>query len=86
VAEEELGDLVYSVNVLYPPEDITSKKELNVSKYGVIVSNGQRKGLLLPNLEGVDSVKEQIEISLMKAGIGKDENYSIKRFEVVRHK
>lgn len=86
VAEEELGDLVYSVDVLYPPEDITSKEELNVSKYGVIVSTGHRKGLLLPNLEGVDSVEEQIEISLMKAGIGKDENYRMKRFEVVRHK
>lgn len=86
VAEEELGDLVYSVDVLYPPEDITSKEELNVSKYGVIVSTGHRKGLLLPNLEGVDSVEEQIEISLMKAGIGKDESYSMKRFEVVRHK
>ncbi|MBP2632837.1 MAG: amrA [Firmicutes bacterium] len=86
VTEAELGDLVYSVDVLYPPEDITSKEELNVSKYGVIVSNGQRKGLLLPNLEGVDSVEEQIEISLMKAGIGKDENYSMQRFEVVRHK
>ncbi len=86
VTEDELGDLVYSVDILYPPEDITSKEELNVSKYGVIVSTGHRNGLLLPNLEGVDSVEEQIEISLMKAGIGKDENYSMKRFEVVRHK
>lgn len=47
---------------------------------------GQRHGLLLPNLEGVDSVEQQIEISLMKAGIGKEEKYSMKRFEVVRHK
>lgn len=86
VTEEELKDLVYSVDVLYPPEDITSKEELNVSKYGVIVSNGHRKGLLLPNLEGVNSVEEQIDISLMKAGIGKEEPYSMKRFEVVRHK
>jgi AmmeMemoRadiSam system protein A len=86
VTEDELDDLVYSVDVLYPPEDITSKEELNVSKYGVIVSTGHRNGLLLPNIEGVDSVEEQIEISLMKAGIGKDENYSMKRFEVVRHK
>lgn len=86
VTEEELEHLVYSVDVLYLPEDITSKEELNVSKYGVIVSNGQRKGLLLPNLEGVDSVEEQIGISLMKAGIGKEESYSMKRFEVVRHK
>lgn len=86
VTEDELEQLVYSVDVLYPPEEITSKEELNVSKYGVIVSMGQRHGLLLPNLEGVDSVEQQIEISLMKAGIGAEEKYSIKRFEVVRHK
>jgi len=86
VTEEELTDLVYSVDVLYPPEDITSKEELNVARYGVIVSNGYRQGLLLPNLEGVDSVEQQIEISLMKAGIGKKEKYTMKRFEVVRHK
>lgn len=86
VTEDELKDLVYSVDVLYPAEDIISKEELNVTKYGVIVSNGYRHGLLLPNLEGVDSVEQQIEISLMKAGIGKEEKYSMKRFEVVRHK
>lgn len=86
VREDELTQLVYSVDVLFPPEEITSKAELNVTKYGIIVSNGYRHGLLLPNLEGVDSVEQQIEISLMKAGIRKDENYNMKRFEVVRHK
>lgn len=86
VTAEELKDLVYSVDVLYPPEDITAKDELDVTKYGVIVSNGYRKGLLLPNLEGVDSVEQQIEISLMKAGISTEEKYTMKRFEVVRHK
>lgn len=86
VTEDELKELVYSVDILYPPEDIISKEELNVSKYGVIVSKGYRNGLLLPNLEGVDSVEQQIEISLMKAGIGKEETYTMKRFEVVRHK
>ena len=86
VAEDELKDLVYSVDVLYPPEDITSKSQLDVTRYGVIVSNGYRNGLLLPNLEGVDSVEQQIEISLMKAGIENEEKYSMKRFEVVRHK
>lgn len=86
VREEELTELVYSVDVLHAPEEITTKEELDVTKYGVIVSTGYKKGLLLPNLEGVDSVEQQIEIALMKAGIGKEENYSMKRFEVVRHK
>ena len=86
VREEELDDLVYSVDVLGEPEDIKSKDELDVVKYGVIVSKGSRRGLLLPNLEGVDTVEKQIEIALQKAGIAADANYEMQRFEVVRHK
>jgi len=56
-----------------------------VKKYGVIVSKGHRKGLLLPDLEGVDSIAKQIEIALSKGGIEADEDYVLQRFEVVRH-
>ena len=85
VTESELGELTYSVDVLMPPEPISSADELDVKKYGVIVSNGYRRGLLLPNLDGVDSVSGQIGIALRKAGIGEHEKYSMERFEVVRH-
>lgn len=86
VEEKELDDLVYSVDVLAEPEPITSKEELDVTRYGVIVSAGRKRGLLLPNLEGVDTVKQQIDIAKKKAGIYDNETVKLERFEVVRHK
>lgn len=86
IEEHELCDLVISVDVLFPPEGIDSKENLDVKRYGVIVSSRIKKGLLLPNLEGIDSVDQQIAIALEKAGIKQYEDYSLQRFEVVRHK
>ncbi|MBN2850238.1 MAG: AmmeMemoRadiSam system protein A, partial [Erysipelotrichaceae bacterium] len=85
VRPEELSELVYNVDVLQPPETIQYASQLDVKKYGVIVSKGHRKGLLLSDLEGVDSIAKQIEIALTKAGIEADEDYVLQRFEVVRH-
>ena len=81
----ELKDLVVSVDVLSPPEPIQSTNELDVRRYGVIVSSGYRRGLLLPNLEGVDTIEEQVNIARRKAGIQKGEPTQLERFEVVRH-
>ena len=65
---------------------IDSPDQLDVKRYGVIVSKGRRRGLLLPNLDGVDTVEEQISIALQKAGLKVNEkNYQLERFEVVRH-
>ena len=86
VTPDELDDLTYSVDVLFPPEPIESKSLLDVKRYGVIVSCGYKRGLLLPNLDGVDSVDEQVSIALQKGGIKPTEKYSMERFEVVRHK
>lgn len=85
VEEDELSDLVYSVDVLGKPETIQSKEELDVKKYGIIVRSGRRSGLLLPNLEGVDTVDYQVDIALQKAGIRSSESYEMERFEVIRH-
>lgn len=85
VKAEELQQLVYSVDVLGEPEPIASKAELDVKRYGVIVRSGYRSGLLLPNLEGVDTVDYQVDIALQKAGIRSGEAYKLERFEVVRH-
>jgi len=85
VTEEELPKLVYSVDVLKEPEPVSSIDDLDPKRYGVIVSKGLRRGLLLPNLDGVDTVQEQIKIALKKAGIREDEDYHLERFEVVRH-
>lgn len=82
----ELKDLEYSVDVLTTPESVKSKKQLDPRRYGVIVEAGWRKGLLLPDLEGVDTVEEQIEICRQKAGIAPTEPVKLYRFEVKRYK
>jgi len=86
ITEDELPSLVYSVDVLGRPEPITSMNQLDVKKYGVIVTAGRRRGLLLPNLDGIDTPKQQVAIALQKAGIASQESYDMERFEVVRHK
>lgn len=85
ITADELAELTISVDILAKPEPISSINELDVLKYGVIVTSGYRRGLLLPNLEGVDSAEQQVSIALQKAGISPSENYSMERFEVVRH-
>lgn len=85
VMENELAELEYSVDILSPPEPC-SRDDLEPKKYGVIVTAGSRRGLLLPDLEGVDTVTEQLSIACRKAGISPRENYSIERFEVQRFK
>ena len=85
ITEEELPYLEISVDVLGETEDIDSPAELDVKRYGVIVSHGLRRGLLLPDLEGVDTVEQQIDIARQKAGIGSGEKLRLQRFEVVRH-
>ncbi len=86
VTKKELNKIQYSVDVLSEAETIESMSELDTKKYGVIVKKGRKSGLLLPNLEGVDTPEEQVGIALKKAGINPDENYSMERFEVVRYK
>ncbi len=86
VHPEELSELEYSVDVLTEPEKVSGKKDLDVKKYGIIVKSGNRRGLLLPDLEGVDTVDDQINIASMKAGIYPGEPVELYRFEVKRYK
>ncbi len=85
IRQEELKWLEINVDVLGAPEDIASEAELDVKRYGVIVTRGHRRGLLLPDLEGVDTVRQQVDIARQKAGIGPEEPVELQRFEVVRH-
>ncbi len=85
IKEDELEYLEMSVDVLDEPEPIDSPDQLDVKRYGVIVTHGRKRGLLLPNLDGVDSIEQQIDIARQKAGIHEDEEYSLERFEVIRH-
>jgi len=85
VQPDELKWLEINVDVLGKPEDIASEAELDVKRYGVIVSKGHRRGLLLPDLDGVDTPQQQVAIARQKAGIGPNEKVNLQRFEVVRH-
>ncbi len=86
VTEKELDSLEISVDVLSEPEDIASADQLDVKRYGVIVRKGRRRGLLLPDLEGVDTVEDQVAIACRKAGLIPGEpGIELQRFEVVRH-
>ena len=84
VRVHELDSLEYSVDVLGEPEAIDTPAQ-DVKRYGVIVSCGSRRGLLLPDLEGVETVEQQIDIARQKGGISSKEHYTLERFEVVRH-
>ena len=81
----EVARLTISVDVLGETEKISSPEELDVARYGVIVTRGGKRGLLLPNLEGVDTVEQQIAIAKQKAGIRDHESVELERFEVIRH-
>ena len=82
---EELDRLEINVDVLSAPEKIESRDELDVKRYGVIVSSGSRRGLLLPDLDGIDTVDEQIDIAMRKGGISPRDSITLERFEVIRH-
>ena len=84
VTVSELDDLEYSVDILTKPEPVIDMNQLDHKKYGVIVESGWKKGLLLPDLEGVDSVEEQIAICRLKAGIQAGEPVKLYRFQVRR--
>jgi AmmeMemoRadiSam system protein A len=84
VTVSELNDLEYSVDILTEPEPVEDISQLDHKKYGVIVESGSKRGLLLPHLEGVDSVPEQIAICRLKAGISVNEPVKLYRFQVRR--
>lgn len=81
----ELAQLTPSVDILSPPEPVEGLADLNPNKYGVIVKSGYRRGLLLPDLEGVDTAQQQVDIARRKAGIGPGQAVQLFRFEVKRY-
>jgi len=88
VQVDELKDIEMSVDILSKPEPVRSEEELDPKKYGVIVGKGWQRGLLLPDLDGVDTIREQLDIAKQKAGLWgvPDEELEIQRFMVTRYK
>lgn len=85
VREDELVHLVCSLDVLSPSEPCTLA-ELDPRRFGVIVAAGLRRGVLLPDLAGVDETAQQVAIALQKAGIAPDEPFEVRRFSVERYR
>lgn len=85
VAPEELTELKYTVDVLSLPEAVAGEADLDPSRYGVVVKSGWRSGLLLPDLEGVDTAAQQVDIARRKAGISAGESVTLYRFTATRH-
>ena len=85
VRPDELGELEISVDVLTEPEKVESEDQLDPKRYGVVVRSGVRRGLLLPDLEGVDTVRQQVDIARRKAWIDPGEKVELYRFEVIRY-
>ncbi len=81
----ELDNIIVNVDVLSPYEPVRSIAELDPKKYGIIVQKGWRRGLLLPDIEGVDTIEEQMRIAKLKAGIF-DDDFEIYKFAVERYK
>ena len=85
VGIDELATLSFTVDVLGELEKIAGPEELDPWRYGVVVRQSGKSGLLLPHLEGVDTVSDQISIAKQKAGISGEESVELWRFEVKRH-
>lgn len=84
VRPDELEDLDISVDVLSPPE-ICRPSDLDPAHYGVIVEHAGRRGLLLPDLPGVETVETQLEIARQKASLPPHAPVTLSRFTVERH-
>ena len=84
ITPDELEDLAISIDLLSPLEKVTDPSQLDPKKYGVLVSSKFKKGILLPDLDGIDTVEEQLRIAKRKGGISRREKFKIQRFEVKR--
>ena len=86
ISTNELDSLEFSVDVLTPPEPVKDASELDPKRYGLSIRYEKQQGILLPDLEGIDTVEKQIELCLKKGNIPKDRPYQMYRFEVERYK
>ena len=83
---EELDTFSFSVDTLTPLEPIDTPDKLNPQRYGLSIKGNNKQGILLPDLEGIDTPEKQIDICLKKAAIPKNSHYQMYRFEIKRYK
>lgn len=88
VAQHELAGVAYGVDVLAHPEPASGPEDLDAALYGVIIEtwDGSRRGLLLPGIEGIESVEQQWRAVHLKAGITPGTPVRVERFTVARYR
>jgi len=84
VRADEVDHLKIEVSILEEPEPIANRELLDPQQFGVIVRSGSKLGLLLPNIDGVDTVDYQVSIAMRKGQIAPSEDYSLERFRVIK--
>ena len=84
VASSELAVLLYEVDILGALEPVPDEGHLDPEQYGVVVQAGQRRGVLLPAIEGVTSPRQQVAIARSKALIRQEQAVTLYRFTVKR--
>ncbi|MFW5961888.1 MAG: AmmeMemoRadiSam system protein A [bacterium] len=84
VQKEELNEIKISVDILSEPEQVIDKSELDPKKFGILVKGGHQTGLLLPDLDGINTAEKQLDIAKKKAGLREDAEVEIYRFKVSR--
>ena len=85
VQPEEIEDLSVVVDVVEPLEYIDNLSELDTNVYGVMVERGLKKGVVFPNIEGIDTPEKQLSLALQKAGLKLGESVKLSRFKIVRY-
>jgi AmmeMemoRadiSam system protein A len=81
----EVADLTVDVSVLHPPERVAGLEQLDPHRYGVIVQRGTRRGLLLPDIPGIEDAETQVDIACQKAWIARNEPVTLYRFQVDKY-
>jgi AmmeMemoRadiSam system protein A len=85
VAAEELENLVFSVDILSPLEEVSDTTQLDPKRFGLLVeSEDGRHGLLLPDLSGIDTVDQQVTLTMKKANLPPGTSVKYYRFVVER--
>lgn len=85
VRARELENIRFSVTILGEMEDVLSETDLDPSVFGISIHTPDgRRAVLLPMIEGVDTVEEQLQIVRRKGRIGPDETIMIQRFRAIR--
>lgn len=82
---KELQQLHIRIDILFALEPVFFIDELDPKTYGLLVTSGERQGILLPNLKGIDTPEQQVAMALQKAGIDSNDYYTMERFQVIRH-